>query len=374
MKTITIPPGRIDHHLRTYRAPGTRFVLEPGDYTTQGAFAFAEHDLCMLAPGCELVGAGPDQTRLYLDDPVTTHGGKSTRYVEALTGGARTTGWSSSIRIAGLTVGCGSIDVMPSIGIHLWTSRAVVEDVCVDSVAGYRDWEGPVKEGFGILINNSAGLPVPHCSDGGHCVTQCEVIAWSHRSEVYATGIYIGAVRRGDLPMLWSDVLNCRVRAARLCRIHAGYAANSHTTIRGCEVQRAIRAAFCDTGPIEFLEIERMRAHDIQWALDLRVAEVGARREHIRISDSLFEFGKPANPGDWVQAVLLADESTSPGQTPIDDIELLGCRFVAPRGTKASKGRCRGSVSGVIESGCRWVGDWQPPVLQGEAKLWEVVS
>lgn len=370
MRTITIPPGSIDHHLRTYRQAGTRFVLESGEYTTQGTFAFAEHDLCMIPPGCALIGAGRHQTTIRVVSPVMEHEGKATRYYEALTGGARTASNSVNLQVQGFTL---DLDpTVPCVGIHLWTSGALVRDVVVQGVFGSRTHSGPVKEGFGILVNNAARQSV----DGGHQIEDCAVLpaVAPNDGENYCTGIYVGAVNRAMSRMLPSFVRACSVVGDGISMTHAAFAANALTTFDQCYAHRVARAFFCDTGRVNDIVVDRMHAARVVWALDLRVAWLGEAKRFVSVRRSRFDFQPADSPEKWVQAVLLADESLNPGQTPIENIELLGCRFVAPKVGQASKGRCRGDVSGVIESGCRWVGEWQPPVLQGEAKLWEVVS
>lgn len=370
MRTINIPPGALDYFLRAHREPGTTFVLEAGVYWTSGCFRFDDVDLCMVAPGCRIVGAGSSLTTIEVRDPVMSHGGRPTQYYEALTGGARTTGQSQSISLVGFTLRLDPI--APCIGIHLWTSNAVVVDVRVLDVFGSRTHSGPVREGFGILINNAAQQSV----DGGHHLKSCAVLPAETRdgAENYTTGIYVGAVSRASSRMLPSIVNQCSVVGHTLARAHAAYAANALTTFTACYAWGCVRAFFCDTGVIHDVLIQRMHARQIQWALDLRVAQPGDTRRFITLRESDFEF-QPATPASWAQAVLLADETPSPGGTSIEHVEIIDSKFYAPRShSLLSKGRCRGNVTQVIESGCLWAGPWRDPELQHGAAPWEVVS
>lgn len=360
MNTIHLVPGDIDASLKTHRTPGTRFFLEPGVYTTRGAFGFPELDLCMLAPDCELRGAGVTRTTLRLVDPIQVHGGSPTGYVEVLTGGARRVGGSERLAMSGFTLDASGVTV-PTVALHLWTSRATVQDVRVLGVVGSRVHPGPVKEGFGILLNSAAEAEV----DGGHLVERCAVHLAKVEGENYATALFVGCPRR-SVPLLRSTVRNsvCIGRVG-----HAAFAANDHTDIVECESHGFIRCFFCDTGPIRETAMHRVFADGVQWAIDVRVGQSGDERRGIRVLDSTFVFS--AHQGEWVQAVLAADEAEPKG-TPIDNIEFVGCRFVArdTRG-RASKGRTHGPGAGAIAmSGCRWIGDWESPVIQAGAEAW----
>lgn len=370
---ITIPPGSLDGHLTAYRNPGTEFILLPGEYYTRGAFAFPEHDLCMLAPECSLIGAGSDRTTIELVNEATSHNGKPTQYVEVLTGGARTRYGSVHLRFEGFTVD--PLINMPVVALHAWTSRATIRDVVVRSVCGSRTWAGPVKEGFGILVNNAA---TPDPVDGGHVIEDCTVYATGYTAdpiegpaaaENYVTGIFVGCPKRYPVPMLQSCVRRCRVVGLDIGSgaTHAGFAANAMTQLDDCEAWHVRRAMFCDTGPVENVTINRLRAHGIEWALDLRVAESGHYRRFIDVRDSEFYFA--ADPhGGWNQAVLLADETGRP-ETVIEHVRFDRCRFVSAA-PQASEGRLRGLVRNVSFRSCEWVGsgDWRMVVLQDGAK------
>jgi len=360
MNTIHLAPGEIDAALRTHRLPGTRFVLEPGIYTTRGGFGFSELDLCMLAPNCEIIGAGAALTKIRLVDPVVTHNNSPTQYVEVLTGGARTKGGSEHLAMSGFTLDLTGTTV-PTVGVHLWTSRAVIRDVRVVGVMGSRTHPGSVKEGFGILVNSANTGDF----DGGHKVEDCAVHLAPTEGENYTTALFVGCPR-GSRPLLRSTVLRsvCVAKGG-----HAAFAANDHTDIIDCQAHGFIRCFFCDTGPIREITLRRMFADDVQWAMDVRVGSPGDERRGIVVEDSTFVFWAP--DGQWVQAVLAADEAV-PAGTPLDDIEFIRCRFVARDGVRpASKGRTRGQRVGAIAvTDSRWVGPWQSPVVQDGAKAW----
>lgn len=69
MKTeIRYPTRDLDLALRTFRAPDSRIILEPGHtYTTRGAWAFSTYNYIGIAAGVELVAEGCD---IVLKDPV----------------------------------------------------------------------------------------------------------------------------------------------------------------------------------------------------------------------------------------------------------------------------------------------------------------
>jgi hypothetical protein len=275
-----------------------------------------------------------------------THGGKPTGYAEILTGGARTAGHSSSVSVKDISI------IAPSditvVGLHLWTRQSIVEDVVVYNIFGDRGATGPVKEGFGILINNSSGLAG---FDGGHRIFDCWVALASTETENYSTAIFVGCVSRG--PMLRSRIENCVVIAKDA---HAGYAFNDRTTIQNCEVVGCRRAVFVDTGPIRDSHINGLDASRVAWALDLR--GTGERRG-ITLKDSTFDFR--AVDG-WAQGVLISDDDSGASAS---GVHVAGCTFIAPTVGRASKARLRGkNVADFTESGNLWVGGWESPVIQ----------
>jgi len=347
MTTIEIPPGEcIDPYLREFREPGTTFVLGVGEYTTRGCFDFPDHDLCMLAPGTKLIGAGINSTILNGTEPTMLHGGKPTGYAEILTGGARTSGESNSIVVRDLSIIAPS-DIT-SVGVHLWTTQAIVEDVVAYNIFGDRGATGPVKEGFGILVNNSAGLAGV---DGGHRVSRCRAALAATDIENYTTAIFVGCVSRG--PMLRSRIENCVVLAKDA---HAGYAFNDRTTIANCEVVGCRRAIFVDTGPVRDSHIRGLDASRVAWALDLR--GTGERRG-ITLRDSTFDFR--AVDG-WAQGILISDDDSGAAAS---GVHVAGCTFLAPVEGRASKARLRGKkVSDFTEAGNLWIGGWEAPVIQ----------
>lgn len=346
--TIEIPPGEcIDGFLKMYREPGTVFRLGAGEYTTAGCFDFPEHDLCMLAPGCSIVGAGSQSTFL-IGDPTYTHEGVPTGYAEVLTGGARTAGHSDRMVVRGLTVQTDFSKV--NIGLHLWTSRAWVSDVVIENLVGSRTSPFPVKEGFGILINNGALSIGP---DGGHLVENCEVYLELRSGENYSTAIFVGCVAR-TTPMLRSKIARCRVVADDG---HAGFAMNDRVTVEDCEVVGFRRAVFVDTGPVRDCHIRRLDASQVAWALDLRGA---GERRGIALRDSTFDFR--AFDG-WAQAILVSDDDSGASAS---GLHVEGCTFIAPKQGRASKARLRGpKVENFTEAGNLWVGGvWEAPVIQ----------
>lgn len=282
---------------------------------------------------------------------------------------------STSLHLEGFTLELDD-SLLPTVGVHLWTSRAAVRDVMVVGVFGSRTHPGPVKEGFGILINNASR----ETRDGGHVVEDCVVLAADRNwvGENFCTGIYVGCVSRGGVVMMPSVVRRCLVGGDLQSPFHAGYAANAETTFEQCHARSCVRAFFCDTGRVYEVVIDGMVALDVTWALDLRAALVGDSRRFISVRRSTFRFctfiATTARSMGWVQALLLADETSDVGQTMFHYVDLIDCVFHAPSGGKASKGRFQGNVASVTEMGCRWVGDWQPIVLQGGAQSMEVVS
>ena len=348
--TIEIPPGEsIDRYLRDFRDPGTTFVLGAGEYTTAGCFDFPEHDLCMLAPECQMVGAGSGKTFLVGYGIETKHEGKPTGYAEILTGGARTRNYSESIYVRGLSVFADS--GMPCVGLHLWSSRAYVDDVRAEDLHGYRDHAGPVKEAFGILINNSAGKP---SADGGHLVRNCAVYLDPADSENYTTAIFIGCVKRTGSPLLRSAGIGCLAVADG--DGHAAFAMNDRTTFIDCESVGFRRAVFVDTGPIRDSHILRMDATECGWALDLRGS---GERRGITLQDSSFAF---RDIDGWAQGLLVSDDDSG---APACGIHVEGCRFLAPGTGRASVARLRGkNVEDFTEFRNLWAGKWEPSTIQ----------
>lgn len=359
--TITIPPGSLDSVLRNNRQPGTTFRLLEGEYTTQGGFAFESNDLCVLAPGCFLIGAGSGRTRIKARNVDTKIGGKDAQYVELLTGGARTKGWSRALGMDGFTLDCSEIKV-PTVAIHTYSTCTTIKDVVVEDVMGTRSWPGDVDEGFGILVNNSAEADV----DGGNSIDGCTVITRAlSAGENYTTAVYMGCVKRPGVLHMHNHVRNVRVLAPTPA--HAGFGVNDRTTIEDCEVHGFVRAIFCDTGNGSDVLIRNMKAWDCTWALDFRAVEESVLRTRTVIADSQFVF-KQAGPTEWVQAVLLEAVPNA----YIEQVRLQRCTFVA-RGILASKARLRGhGVADVYEEECTWIGNpdhpWQDAVVQEGAE------
>lgn len=363
MTTVQIPPGRnLDPYFRSLRALGTTFILGAGTYTTQGCFAFSDLDCCGMAPGTSLIGAGRDHTKIILTNPVLEHRGEKTGYTEALMGGAREVGASPILHLEGFTLDLGTPSV-PTIGIHLWTSKATVRSVTVKGVFGDREAKSQCKEGFGILVNSSHEA----LFDGSHDVDDCKVIMSEHPRENYSCGIYVGCVRR-DVPLLRSRIRSCSVQGGIGTASHAAFAANDLTTIESCRARKVLRAFFCDTAPVRDVEITNLVAEDIQWAVDLRVAKEGDVRSKFVVRDSHFYFRVP--PSGWAQALLASDESGK-APTHIEDLVFESCLFDGTGIAQASKGRTRGARAGAVHAlNCVWVGEWQAPITQENAKEW----
>lgn len=362
MTTIRIPVGQlIDGYLGEYREPGTIFLLSRGTYYTKGAFAFPDNDLCMLAPGCSIVGEGSFGTRIELDAAFShVYKGQDTVYVEALTAGSRTNGASDSIRMSGFTLSL-RFSNLPTVGIHVWSGETTIEDVRVESVYGSRMAFGPVREGFGILVNNSAGVIGTH--DGGNAIRGCTVDMRRVEGENYSTGIYMGTVRRFGIPLLRSIVTDCEVISVDG---HCGLAFNDHVDIEKCHVHGVRRAIFADTSPIRNSRVQNVVAHDVGWAMELRSSKTEDVRCGILVERCFFSF-RPVD--GWSQAMLMSDDSNKGAS--MDAIAVDNCTFVQTPGGNASKGRSNGSaIKAVISTNNRWLGNWQDPVIQNGAGRW----
>lgn len=356
MKThVRIPSGQsIDSYLRKHRDP-TAFYLEQGNYYTSGAFGFVDLDCCMLANGCALIGAGKEETTIWLESPITHVHGENANYCEALTGGARKVGSASRIRMEGFTLEVPQ--AFPVVAIHIWGERSTVKDVHVNGVAGKRDWTTRPNEGFGILMANSGE---PGEINGGNSVINCEVIQPDIGKENYSTGIYIGMIRNGK-PMLRSRIENCAVLSNDG---HAAYAFNDDTDVVNCQSYGHRRAIFMDTGPVRCSSVRRLHAQEIGWAMDLRQCHPGDIRQAITVEDS--EFGFRLIDGH-AQAVLLDDTG---GTAEIaEGIAFNRCRFVAPAGSEGvrSMGRVRGKNAFQPRyTECNFLGlRWETVIVQG---------
>ena len=354
---ISIPPGPIDPILRGNRQYGTTFLLGDGEYTTQGAFGmFHDVDVCMLAPGCNLLGNGPQRTRIVARNVSTTIAGKNARYVEVLTGGARSVDACDYLSLSGFTLDCSEC-VVPTVALHLYATNARVNDVRVTDIVGWRSWTGPVKEGFGILINN----PAHSITDGGNSVDNCEVIPRDvGDQENYCTAVYMGTTVR-NRPHVYNNV--SRVRALALSKAHAAFAANDGTIFTDCEDHGFIRSFFCDTGSGSDVLIQRHNSMNCDWAVDLRAVSEGTLRTRLTVENSRYVFRR-GDPQSWAQALLLEAVPNA----YIEHVTLKDSTFVA-RTINASKARLRGAgVTNIREQGCTWLAQpdypWQAPVLQ----------
>lgn len=361
MKTIIIPAGQsIDPYLKQNREPGTTFHLERGTYYTAGAFDFEAFDLCMLAPSCTLLGEGSTRTRIVLMNPKVTHGGKPTNYVEALTGGAMSKGRSDAIFMSGFTLSMGEY-TGPTVGVHVWSSGAVIRDLHVEDIVGYRTWATHPNEGFGIILENAfePGMRV----DGGGEITECKVIMRRVLGENYSTGIAVGTVRR-DVPLLTTVVSLCIVVAKDA---HCGFAFSDHVDIQMCETYGTKRAIFADTKPIRNSRVIGMLAQDVGWAMELRSSGAKDVRSGIILKGCCFRF---MNHVGSSQALLLSDDSKD-GSVVFENIVLEDCTFVQDLAGRGSMGRVTGpKVNQVVETGNIWAGKWEAPVIQNHASPW----
>ena len=354
MPTIHIPPGPIDQWLRTYRDPGTEFRLGHGHYTTRGAWAFEQHDCCMVAPGCALIGSGPSTT-IHCETPDLSVAGKTAVYLEALTGGSRS-GESESVRFEGFRLETKS--PVPVVGVHTWSSRAIIRSVRVDGIWGDRNRPAP-NEGFGLIANN-CGAPCSDLVDGGNLIEDCEVHVYGQ----YVTGCYCGIVERAGCALTASVVRRVRVFSTGT-ESHAGYGINDRTHIEDCESHGFRRAVFSDTGPGRDSRIARMFATACEWAVEFRAMTESDTRQRLRVSDSTFLFQQETA---WSQALLIED-ATFNGEMWMGPVEFERCTFHS-LALNRSQGRLRGSrISGVEFRDCRWgPGPWEAPVVQSGAQ------
>lgn len=301
---IIIPPGQIDDILKSYRYP-CRFILQAGEYTTRGIWNFLTNfDCCMLPPQSELIGPGSHLTTLKLSNVVKSvnSSGIYPQYA-VLTGGNRSKGSnvlpSSQIKVSGLTIDCDNS--MPTIGLHLWTSNAIVSDVIIKNVLGdfKTNWEG-----FGILINNS-GNDNNEC-DGGHLIKDSKIYV---KAGAYVTGLYVGCSRR-TCPLEHSLVDNCKIMCyGNDTAPHAAFGINSHLTIRNCEVYGFNHAIFNDTGDTHDTFIINSIFKNIRYGyLVLRANSSGWDRTNIISTNCIIEFNKV----DSDHAVLLVCDDQSP--------------------------------------------------------------
>lgn len=362
MKTITLQPGTcIDAYLKQNREPNTVFELDRGVYYTSGGFGFEDFDVCMLAPGCSIRGAGSIHTRIELMSPILKNKGQDTNYVEAFTGGANTSGSSGYLSVRGFQLHMAGCQV-PTVAMHLWSSGVEVADVHCADVWGSRSWKTYPKEGFGILVNNAHddnGAP-----EGGCSVVDCNVSMRGNPEENYSTGIYMGMVQSGHRPLRESLVAHSEVYGLDY---HCAFAFNDDTHLHNCRATGARRAIFSDTGPIRRSRVTNLVARDVCWAMDLRSQGEAQARRGVTIRNSEFHF---ASMGGWCQGILLVDESKD--QTGvIEGVIVQDCHFHRSLIGQASAGRSSGKrVQGVTHKNNIWVGSWLNPEIQQGAGKW----
>lgn len=364
MKNIKIQAGDdLDQALKSNREPGTEFRLSPGVHRTRGAFGFPEFDFCMLAPECTLAGAEPNKTVISVEKPLLYVGLNFTGYLECFTGGARTKGESTHITMRDLTLDLTQVH-LPTVGLHIWSSRPTLENIRVKEVKGYRNWPTKPNEGFGILVNNS--FYEREVGGGARvegCYTEHPTLEDNGTQfENYSTGIYVGYVR-GAAPLLTSKVEGCSTSGLDY---HCGFAFNDHTDLLNCETHGARRAIFGDTGHVRCSTVKRLKAYDVGWALEFQDSVLGNRRHAIVIEESRFQF---RHIDGWAQGILVVAENT---HSTTEGVHVTCCTFIKPEvDGSLSKGRSRGAgARAIISSDNLWIGPWKTAECQTGAQPW----
>lgn len=355
---IRIPPGIIDPFCRAHRQP-TRFVLGPGRYYTEGGWAFDKaHDHCVLAPGCELVGAGSGETYLTFTESATPANALQN---EVLTAGARN-GESYETRISGLTVDV-SWTRRPTVGIHVWGYGVRIHDVLVDGVVGNRT----VAEGFGILVNQPKRVSSGY--EPGADISDVTVRAVGGAGENYVCGLYVGyAATSGRHP---SSVR--RARLVSTSTAHAAFAANREVTFSECSTAGPWNHGFfCDTGGgsrvlLIGCDIEAQYA-----ALAIR-----AREDWDQIVVSQSQLALTGCAEDHVVGLVIED--TNPGRATANftGIRFVQCGIHNRSGKTAYVGSLAASRvarCGIPGEGSVWTGAWSPAVIADKLNptpVWE---
>lgn len=365
MNTIRIPAGRsLDPYLHLHRDP-THFLLEPGEYTTRGAWGFVGgEDVCMVPAGSILEGAGSNRTLVRLDQPLALPG---SGYLEALTGGSRS-GASPSLTLSGFTLDV-SVSPTPVVALHLWSDEPSVHDVSVLGVWGDRTPAAPGSpcEGFGILVNRAGSSR----RDGGGLVRSCHVQARVHpldsNRENYTCAIYLGIVRQRTVPCLRSRVTGCRAGGPRTGSVHAAFAANDFTEVDDCSCDDSfIRGWFGDTSGGEDIRISGCDFESTYAAVDLESGRADWAWRKVSLNDCRLSLaGHPT--ADHVVGMVLEDLTSSRPQAgtlaEFRSIRLTRCRLVnrsGNRGFLAGLSAARTSDCGLTD--CQLVGRWDPPV------------
>ena len=378
MNTLNIPPNtNIDEFLRANRKP-TRFVLGPGTYLSYGSPAFADLDYCMLAPGCELIGAGPRLTDLMMipaptPAPTAAVGSPMTAQpiaaaqVECLTAGSRSFG-CEYVAIRGLTVR----PVYPAelkigvVGIHVWSDASEIRDVAVTGITGVRTPSGPggyvSREGFGVLVN-AAGTPGN--ANGAHCASNVTVTLSNLATpEHYVCGFYIGVKN----PTRSASAVDIAVVNPSPSPAHAAFGTNGRVFgSRWSSAGRWNRAIFCDVDGGSGASIEQSRFSVERVGVEFRGA--GVRWEDITVRDSLFVFEQAADV-NYSAGLVLAQDGAG---TTFDNVRLEHCTLRARPSSRKIPYYLGSADSDVSDCGlrsCSGLGAvWEAPQLTTRVKL-----
>lgn len=359
MTTIKIPAGsNLDQYLKPNRVR-TRFELEPGTYTCGTGWEFdREFDHVCLAAGCELIGAGANETTIMLNPPADLP--KGARQIEGFTVGERrgTTGAPCVVR--GVTFDITSSD--PSlglIGLHSWCYRVTFDDIRIIGVKGSRK-DG--NEGFGILVNGIG----PNGQGGANRITNCRVLAFGG----YVCGIYVGV----NTPHTPSYVENCTVgHVNRMQRAdvslnpigHAAFGTNGGVFWSRCSNQgRWERAIFCDTdgGSGTMFAQCHLRAERV--LVEFR-GDNGMVWRDIVVQSSLLEITPASEVRKYAAALVLANDGPKPGPT-FDGVRIVYSTIRADDGTHyLGSTDCQNTLGSGVQF-CNLVGSWEPAVTVGD--------
>lgn len=321
MNTLHIEPGAsIDTFLRAHRS-ATRFLLSPGVYRSRGSFAFADLDHSMLAPGCELIGAGSDVTTLVVGDDAVPCGGAQ---LECLTAGSRSSA-SETIRVRGLTVQPGDStrtrEDLGIVGLHVWSDRCEISDIVASRITGIRGSKtggdpGPSREGFGLLVNR----PGKPARPGGSRINQVRVELLTDavkKTEHYVCACYVGVVDPAE-PSLVDDVVVTNLSGTPA---HAGFGVNGGVVgTRWRNVGRWNRGVFCDvTGGVgthvsnsvlraEWVGIEFRGGAEAKWR-DMVVSG-----SHLTLA--------PVGDAGWGAVLVLADDTAGKASADFECVQV----------------------------------------------------
>lgn len=358
MTTIHIPAGsNLDPYLKSNRVR-TRFVLEPGSYTCGTGWAFAaEFDHVCLAAGCELIGAGANETHIMLNPPAYLT--KGARQIEGFTVGERTGKSGAPCTVRGVTLDHSNTDpALGLIGLHAWCYRVTLDDIRVLGVRGDR---AAGNEGFGILVN---GIGLDR-EGGGSRISNCRV----YTDGGYVCGIYVGY----KSPALPSYVENCTVGfvndlqgrdVAHRPVGHAAFGTNGGVFWSRCANQgRWERAVFCDTsgGSGTLFNQCHLRAERV--LVEFRGTN-GMRWQDIIVQACLLEI-TPAGDRKYAAALVLAKDGPDPGPT-FDGVRIVASTLRASEGLHyLGSADCQNTLGSGVHL-CNLVGTWEPAVTVGD--------